>query len=91
MFEEIRCIVHGRVQAVGYRDFVQRNAKEHSVIGVVENKPDGTVEVIAQGTPDDLKEFIERLHEGSVLANVNSVSVEWRSPTKRFEDFTVIF
>lgn len=91
MFTEVRCIVEGKVQAVGYRDFVVRSAKELHILGSAKNNPDGTVEVIAQGTPDELKDFIERLNEGSVLAEVRSVNVEWRTPAQRFEDFKVIF
>ena len=88
---EIYCIVHGKVQNVGYRDFVQRSAKKHSVTGWVQNKEDGTVEICAQGIPDDLKSFVEELNSGSVLAEVESVAVDWRTPEKHFDDFIVIF
>lgn len=91
MFTEVYCIVSGKVQGVAYRDFAQRAAKKYAIVGSVRNLPDGTVEVYAQGIPDDLRDFIEELHSGSVLAEVASVGVEWRSPTKRFEDFVVIF
>lgn len=91
MFEEICCRVEGRVQMVMYRDFVQRNARSLEVMGSVQNLPDGTVEVVAQGTPDQLKLLIERLHEGSILSRVDSVSVDWRAPSKRFDDFTILY
>ena len=89
VFEEIRCIVTGRVQLVMYRDFAQRKARSLGIVGTVENLSDGSVEVVAQGTPDQLKQFIERLHEGSVLARVENVAVEWRTPTTHFDDFRI--
>lgn len=91
MFEEICCRVTGRVQLVMYRDFTQRSARALEVVGSVENLPDGSVEVIAQGTPDQLKALVQKLHEGSILAHVENVAVEWRSPTGTFDDFRITY
>lgn len=89
MFEEIEAIIHGKVHGVRYRDFVQQCAGETGVCGFVENREDGTVRVVAQGTPDALKALIDCLHRGSVLSQVETVAVTWRSPTARFDDFSV--
>jgi acylphosphatase len=91
MFSEIHCIVHGKVQRVGYRDFIQHTAKKLDLTGWVKNKENETVEVLAQGIPDDLKLFIEALHSGSVLAKIDSVAVDWQTPKELHDDFTVIF
>jgi acylphosphatase len=91
MFSEIICVISGKVQRVGYRDFVLQAAKRLELTGYVRNKEDGTVEILAQGLPDDLKLFIEELHEGSVLAEVESVSADWRSPKEQYDDFGVLF
>ena len=58
MFTEILCVISGKVQRVGYRDFVARAAKDHALVGYVRNKDDGTVEVLAQGTPEALYEHV---------------------------------
>lgn len=84
-------MVSGTVQRVGFRDFVQRVASEYTITGWVKNNEDGTVTVLGQGMPDSLKGFIEELHEGSVLAVVSGVAVEWRTPVKLYTDFSVIF
>lgn len=76
---------------VMYRDFVQRKARKCEVLGTVVNLENGSVEVIAQGTPERLKKFIECLHEGSVLSHVENVAVEWRSSATSFDDFRIIF
>lgn len=89
MFEEIYCRIEGRVQMVMFRDFTQRKARGLELVGYVKNLDDGTVEVVAQGTPDGLKLLIEKLHEGSILSRVDSVAVEWRAPSGRFDDFTI--
>lgn len=91
MREEIEAIISGKVQGVNLRDFVQQTAVHLGVVGLVENRPDGTVRVIAQGSPDALKELISHLHEGSIRAQVEQVAVSWRSPTRTFDDFSVIF
>lgn len=91
MFTEASCLISGKVQSVGYRDFAQVQAKECGITGWVKNNSDGTVSVLAQGLPDDMKRYIEELHEGSVLAKVLSVSVDWGTPKEPFSDFVVIY
>lgn len=86
---EIECVVHGRVQGVGYRDHVATAATQCNVFGWVKNETDGTVRLCAQGTIQSLKDFIEYLHEGSVSSRVEQVSVEYRSAQTNFDDFSV--
>lgn len=91
MFTEVHCIVSGKVQQVAYRDFVQDAAKKWNITGWVKNTKNGTVEILGQGILDDLKQFVEGLHEGSVLAHVETVAVDWRTSSEHFDDFVVIF
>jgi len=88
---EIYCVISGKVQGVRYRDYVQVSATQLGLVGWVRNAPDGTVEVCAQGLPDTLKEFVEYLHEGSLNAKVEAVSVDWRTAKTVFEDFSIQF
>lgn len=88
---EIQCIITGKVQNVRYRDYVQTSATELGITGWVKNMPDGTVAVCAQGLPDTLKEFVEYLHEGSLQAKVEGVSVEWKTAKKLFDEFSILF
>ena len=87
---EMRCVVTGKVQGVSYRTYVQESATLLSLVGYVKNEPDGTVTVVAQGRPDILKDFVEYLHEGSLLAEVESVSIDWHSPRKTFSEFSLL-
>lgn len=87
---EMLCVVTGEVQGVAYRAYAQESATELELVGYVRNMPDGTVEVVAQGNADRLKNFVEYLHEGSLLAIVESVAVEWRSVGKTYDEFSVL-
>ena len=88
---EIYCIVSGAVQNVRYRDYVQTSATQLCLTGWVRNLPDGTVAVCAQGLPDTLKELVEYLHEGSLQAKVDAVSVDWRTAKRIATDFSILF
>ena len=82
--------VTGRVQGVFYRAYVQDAALALGVVGTVQNKPDGSVQVIAEGAPDDLKSLVEYLHEGSLQSQVGGVAVEWGSASGTFDEFTIV-
>jgi acylphosphatase len=67
--------VMGRVQGVGFRYFVWREAESLGVDGWVRNRTDGTVEVLGRGSNEDLDRFQNRLEEGPRWSRVTSVSV----------------
>ena len=71
----LKLIVSGRVQGVGYRNFTQKTARRLGITGTVCNLTDGCVEVIAQGTSDDLKLFLSSLKKGPILSNVTNIKV----------------
>ena len=57
-------LIQGRVQGVGFRWFVQREASELDLRGWVRNTEDGDVEVVAAGDPGDLAELRASLRRG---------------------------
>ncbi len=87
---EIICHVKGIVQGVSYRDYVQTSADELGLVGWVKNMSDGTVVVCVQGEPDNLKNMVEYLHEGSLRSEVDSVTVEWGNVTVIYDDFSIL-
>ncbi len=87
---EMQSVVVGKVQGVRYRDYVQAAAGELGLVGYVKNNDDGTVLVVAQGEPEVLRNFVEYLHEGSVLSLVDSVSVDWATAIVSYDDFSVL-
>jgi acylphosphatase len=66
-------LVKGRVQGVGFRWFVHREAAELGLRGWVRNTEDGHVEVLATGELDKLKELRRALHQGSRGSRVDQV------------------
>lgn len=68
-----RYLISGRVQGVGYRDFVQRSARSLGLSGYTRNLDDGRVEVLATGTPRQHSDLAGLLHKGPLLADVRSV------------------
>ena len=65
--------VSGRVQGVGFRWWVQREARELGVRGVVRNAADGSVEIEMAAEPDALDRLRALLHEGPPAARVVEV------------------
>ena len=65
--------VQGRVQGVGFRWFVHREAAEIGLRGSVKNTDDGHVEVVAAGTPEQHVELKSLLHKGSRGSRVDRV------------------
>ena len=70
-----RYCVMGRVQGVGFRYFVWREAEAIGVNGWVRNRTDGSVEVLAAGSREDQDSLRNRLEEGPRSSRVTSVSV----------------
>ncbi|MDR3548540.1 MAG: acylphosphatase [Candidatus Pacebacteria bacterium] len=89
MSERIEAIISGRVQGVMFRDFACRKARGLKLVGEVQNLDDGTVRVVAEGSRDLIEKYIEKLRDGSLLAHVEDVRVEWHSPTDAYRSFNI--
>jgi acylphosphatase len=68
-----RFLVRGRVQGVGFRWFVEREAHTLGIAGWVRNNPDSSVEVLAMGTTQQLDGLRARLEQGPRAARVDNV------------------
>jgi acylphosphatase len=87
--EARRFIVRGRVQGVGYRWFVEREAHILGIAGWVRNNADGGVEVLAQGTREQVSGLRSRLREGPRAARVDAVEESDARPTERVTSFRI--
>jgi acylphosphatase len=70
-----KVVVSGRVQGVGYRFFCQRKANEFGVRGWAKNCADGTVQVMAVGSVEALRDFVAELGRGPRFGKVEGVAV----------------
>ena len=84
-----RFLVRGRVQGVGFRWFVEREAFILKIAGWVRNNPDGSVEVLAQGTRDQLAGLHSRLREGPRAARIDDVEVSEAQPVAGLTSFQI--
>lgn len=66
-------LVQGRVQGVGFRWFVHREAAEIGLRGWVKNTDEGHVEIVAAGDPDQLAEFEAEIKKGSRGSRVDRI------------------
>jgi acylphosphatase len=85
----VRAIVSGRVQGVGFRDFVARRAGFLRLDGYVRNLPDGAVEVYAEGPHSDLEQLLQYLEEGRRGADVRGVESDWLEPLGSYSGFGI--
>ena len=82
-------LVRGRVQGVGFRWFVEREARILQIAGWVRNNPDSTVEVFAQGTSDQLSGLHQRLREGPRASRVDEVEIAEVEPAPGLASFQI--
>jgi len=82
-------VVEGRVQGVGYRNFVQRKALKLGLAGYVMNLRDGRVRVRVEGLREAIEELTRDLTKGPPLCRVENLGVTWRPPTGKFTAFGI--
>lgn len=83
-----RYVISGRVQGVGYRNFVEHRAGKLGVAGFARNQQNGTVEVVAQGTATQLKALRADLARGPRFAEVAGVAEE-EHPVLQYRGFHI--
>jgi acylphosphatase len=89
---EMILIIHGRVQGVGYRHSIitQIENEQNMVSGTIWNKPNGNVEIIAQGTIEQLKDLRRYAREGSNNSEVREIEETLgEAGDERFDGFTI--
>jgi acylphosphatase len=87
--EAKRYLVRGRVQGVGFRWFVEREAHILGIAGWVRNNHDGSVEVLAQGTREQLSGLHARLRDGPPAARVDEVEISETKPAEGLNSFRI--
>jgi acylphosphatase len=75
-FIEVHVCAEGRVQGVGYRDFVRRSAERLGVSGWVRNRRDGSVEACLRGPPGRVEAVITEMRSGPRSAEVANLRIE---------------
>lgn len=88
--ERLNAEVRGHVQGVGFRWFVQREARRLGLTGWTRNLPDGRrVEVVAEGDRAALDQFVETLRRGPAGSHVEAVDASHSPATGEFTAFEI--
>jgi len=85
----VRWIIHGRVQGVFFRDTARQVARRLNIKGSAVNLSDGTVEVIAEGAANEVKQFQSWLAIGPDMATVTKVETVDLEYHTEFKDFKI--
>ena len=83
-------IFSGTVQGVGFRFTAHRIANRYQLTGFVRNLPDGNVEMLAQGQPEDIDNCIQDIKE-SLGGYVRETQIEEIPPDPRYMEFKITF
>ncbi len=86
-----RLTVEGYVQGVFYRAYTEKKARQLQVFGWVRNRPNGTVEILAEGEESRVAELIRWCHTGPPGATVTRVQVEEEPFQGEFRGFDIVY
>lgn len=81
--------VYGRVQGVSFRHYTRLEAQRLGLVGWVANRPDGTVQVVAEGDEPALEKFVAFLQRGPAMARVTDLEMQWQEATAEFSQFGI--
>ena len=85
--QRIHIEVFGRVQGVGFRNFVLTKAMEIGLTGWVRNRRQGHVEIVAEGDQLGLDALISHVKQGPASAHVSDLRIEWLEANGEYKQF----
>jgi len=88
--KHLKITVYGKVQGVFFRKNAQEMAYQYQISGFVQNEPNGTVYIEAEGFEENLDEFLNWCNEGPENAEVERVKVS-EGRFQNFEDFEITY
>ncbi|MFH1829242.1 MAG: acylphosphatase [Pseudomonadota bacterium] len=87
--ERVHIVIHGMVQGVFFRAHTREVAMRLGLSGCAVNRPDGTVEAIAEGNRKRLEEFVEWCRRGPDMARVERVDIAWEEASGKYQGFHI--
>jgi len=80
----------GRVQGVGFRYTVKSLVHGYEVSGTVRNLADGRVELVAEGTHEELDAFQQAIMDSGLGRLIQDVKINWREAAGGFRGFEIV-
>lgn len=87
-FKRLHLLVEGRVQGVSFRAYTQEQARKLGLTGFVSNRPDGRVEIVAEGSQEALEALQDWCWQGSPAAEVTAVEAQSAPASGEFSRFS---
>ena len=87
--KNLHCIIFGKVQGVGFRNWVKKKASENSFCGWVKHCSDVSVELEVSGELEKLTKFLDDIDSGPTLLKITNKSFEFLK-YKFFKDFNIL-
>ena len=88
--KRLEAVVSGRVQGVGFREFVRHEASTRGIAGYVRNSDDGrTVEFVAEGEDAAIDDLLQAVREGPRFARVERIDTRFSDAGGGFSKFSV--
>lgn len=87
--ERLEIIVTGRVQGVGFRYHTHEEATRLGLVGWARNRPDGSVQIVAEGERAALVALADWAGRGPARARVDGCETSWTAPTGGLTSFRV--
>lgn len=86
----MRILYSGNVQGVGFRYTAKSVAAGYEVTGLVRNLPDGQVELVAEGSKDELEAFRHGIRESGLEGHIRDEAVHWGDAQGGFRGFEIV-
>lgn len=86
----MQILYSGTVQGVGFRYSVKSAASGYEVIGTVRNLADGRVELLAEGSKDELEAFRQGIRDSGLEHFIQKEDVSWTEPKNEFRGFEIV-
>jgi len=83
--------LQGYVTGVGFRWFLHKKAEDIGATGTVRNLPDGRLEAIFEGAPDQVDEMIAYARTGPDAARVNVIDVTWEEYQGQWDELVITY
>ena len=87
----VHVYLSGRVQGVGFRAFIRRNAERLSVQGWARNLADGRVEALFSGDKSDVDQLLKLVRKGPRFADVQDIKIEEKDYQDKYSSFEIRF
>lgn len=81
--------IHGRVQGVAFRYYTRSTAGSLGLTGWVRNRPEGTVQLVAEGPAEALDALLRWARRGPDPARVDHIEVHWSEAAGSWEGFEI--